>query len=165
MPTVRPPRKTRPEIPLRQRALKLLALRDHSRRELARKLARYSEDQDEIARVLDDFERRGWLSEKRLVESYTAAKRARFGARRIEFDLRAKGVSDAAIAGVSSALKAGDLGAAREVWRKKFSALPADARERARQTRFLLGRGFGADVIRRVLKLGAGDDAYDDDLS
>jgi regulatory protein len=37
------------------------------------------------------------------------------------------------------------------VWRRKFGQPPANAQERARQMRFLHGRGFPADVIRKVL--------------
>ena len=53
---------------LRERALRLLARREHTRAELARKLAVHTEDPAELERVLDDFERRGWLSERRVVE-------------------------------------------------------------------------------------------------
>jgi regulatory protein len=40
---------------------------------------------------------------------------------------------------------------AREVWRKRFKAMPADAKELGRQMRFLMNRGFAADVIHHVL--------------
>jgi regulatory protein len=38
------------------------------------------------------------------------------------------------------------------VWAGKFDAPPKDFKERAKQMRFLLGRGFGAEVVRQVLK-------------
>ncbi|MFM6989780.1 MAG: hypothetical protein ACKOWD_00505 [Rhodoferax sp.] len=40
---------------------------------------------------------------------------------------------------------------AREVWRKKFGAAPQDAQERSKQVRFLMTRGFTAEVVRRVV--------------
>ena len=41
---------------------------------------------------------------------------------------------------------------AREVWRKKFGAPATDAQERAKQIRFLIARGFAAEVVRRVTR-------------
>jgi len=137
---------------LRGRALKLLARREHTRAELARKLAAHAEDPAELERVLDDFERRGWLSERRVVEQRVHTLRTRFGARRIERDLIAKGVSDDAVSAALSDLKGGELDAAREVWRRKFSGrLPRTPAERAKQARFMQGRGFDMDVIMRII--------------
>ena len=79
-------------------------------------------------------------------------RRRRFGARRIAHELREKGISEDAINAELPRLKGSELAAAREVWRKKFGALPTNARDKARQIRFLQGRGFDADVIRRLLK-------------
>jgi regulatory protein len=137
---------------LRGRALKLLARREHTRAELARKLAAHAEDPAELESVLDDFERRGWLSERRVVEQRVHTLRTRFGARRIERDLIAKGVSDDAVSAALSDLKGGELDAAREVWRRKFSGrLPRTPAERAKQARFMQGRGFDMDVIMRII--------------
>lgn len=137
----------------------MIALRDHTRSELERKLGRRSDDPEAIARVLDDFERRGWLSEQRLVEAYVAARGRRYGAQRIEQELKQKGVSAAALAEVRPELKAGELAAARAAWRRKFEGPPADARERARQIRWLRTRGFSAETVRRVLGGGADEDS------
>jgi regulatory protein len=140
---------------LRGRALKLLARREHSRAELARKLAIHAEDPAEVERVLDDFERRGWLSEHRVVEQLVHARRSRYGARRIERDLREKGVSEEAVSAALAGLKAGELEAAREVWRRKFGGSPPRGpADRARQVRFLQGRGFDLEVIFKVIKGG-----------
>jgi regulatory protein len=140
---------------LRGRALRLLARREHSRVELARKLAAHSEDSAEIGRLLDELESRGWLSERRVVEQMVHARRSRFGAQRIERDLLAKGVSGEAVADAMRELKDGELAAAREVWRRKFGGrVPANAADRGRQARFLQGRGFGMDVILKVIKGG-----------
>jgi regulatory protein len=143
---------------LRDRALRFLARREHSRAELARKLAAHSADPGEVERVLDDLEGRGWLSERRVVEQLVHARRSRYGARRIERDLRQKGVTDDAISAALAGLKGGELDAAREVWRKKFGGRqPRSPADRARQVRFLQGRGFDLEVILKVLR-GAEDD-------
>ena len=46
----------------------------------------------------------------------------------------------------------GEAERARVAWSRKFSAAPGDAREWARQARFLQSRGFAGDIIRRLLK-------------
>ncbi|MBI3041982.1 MAG: recombination regulator RecX [Betaproteobacteria bacterium] len=137
------------------RALKLLAQREHTRAELARKLAPHAEDPAEVERALDQCESHGWLSERRAVEQLVHARRSRFGARRIERDLLAKGVSGEAAAAAALKLRSGELGAAREVWRRKFRGrVPRTPAERARQARFLQGRGFDLGTIMKVLKGG-----------
>ena len=135
----------------------MLARREHSRHELARKLAPFTEDFAEIPALLDDFERRGWLSEKRVVEQVVASRRRRFGAGRISFELRGKGVSESAIAGAEARLKESELDAARAVWQRKFGKRAENAAQRARQIRFLQGRGFALETALRVVKF-AGDD-------
>jgi regulatory protein len=150
-------RKPKHEMSLPARALKLLALREHTRLELGRKLTRYTEDEAEIARVLDDFERRGWLSEARAAAQIVAVRRGRFGAQRIRQEMRQKGIADAAVAEALPGLRAGDLEAARAVWQKRFGTPPQTMAERAKQVRFLQGRGFELETIRRVL--GDADDA------
>jgi regulatory protein len=141
---------------LRGRALRLLARREHSRAELARKLSAHAEDPAEIERLLDGLEARGWLSERRVVEQRVHTLRTRFGARRIERDLLARGVSAEAVSAALPALRAGELEAARAVWARKFGRLPRTAAERAAQARFLQGRGFELEVIFRIIK--GGDD-------
>jgi regulatory protein len=142
-----------PEPTLRERALKLLARREHSRKELGRKLAEHTDDPQEVERTLDECEARGWLSEKRVVEQLVHNRRSRFGIRRIERDLEAKGVSGDAVAAALSQLKEGEAEAARAVWRRKFGGrVPRNPAERARQARFLQGRGFELDVIFKVIE-------------
>ena len=130
----------------------MLARREYSRPELARKLAPFAENPEDIPGLLDDFERRGWLSEGRVVEQVLASRRRRFGAQRIAHELREKGLSEAAIAGAQLQLRESELETARAVWMKKFGVEPANARDRARQMRFLQGRGFSLDTIRRLLR-------------
>jgi len=45
-----------------------------------------------------------------------------------------------------------ELETARAVWTKKFGVMPVNASARARQMRFLQGRGFSLDIIRRLLR-------------
>ena len=137
---------------LRSRALKLLARREHSRSELQRKLAPHAEDPSEVEQLLAELEQRGWLSEARLTEQVIHARRRRFGTRRIEHELRSRGVSEEAVAAAAPELKKSELEAARAVWRRKFGHLPGSQAERARQARFLQARGFDMDIVLKVIK-------------
>jgi regulatory protein len=139
-------------LSLRARALSFLARREYSRAELVRKLQPHTEDPDELKRVLDDFEQRGWLSEQRFVEQTVSRLAAKYGVQRIGHTLREKGVSEAAIAAAVKDAKGKEVAAARNVLRRKFSEPPATKEDRARQSRFLQGRGFDYDVIRRAMR-------------
>lgn len=135
---------------LRQRAVRLLARREHTRAELARKLAAHGTP-EEIDTVLNELARAGLQSDARFAESYVRAQAARLGAARLRQTLRTKGVEaaliDAQVAGLP-----GEIDRARTVWARKFAAPPADAREWAKQARFLQGRGFSVETIRKLLK-------------
>jgi regulatory protein len=144
-------------LSLRAQALSLLARREYSKQELARRLLQYTEDPDTIPPLIEEFEQRGWLSEKRVVEQVMASRRRRFGTQKITQELRRKGLSDDAIAGAREQLKDSELQSAREVWRRKFPDSPSNAKEKARQMRFLQGRGFSLDTIRKVIS-GADDE-------
>ena len=145
------------QLSLRERALRCLARREHSRLELQRKLVPHAERSDDIQILLDDFEDRGWLSEKRLVEQTVHTRRGRYGVVRILRDLRGKGVSEEAISETKTQIMESEPEAARAVWRKKFGKLPHNASERGKQIRFMRGRGFDLDVILKLLR-GTGED-------
>ena len=142
---------------LRERALRLLARREHSRFELARKLEHAGFVRDDIATLLDEFETKNWLSDRRFAESYVADHLARSGPMKLAYELRQRGVSDPIIESVLGDNRDSELDRAREVWQKKFDSAPADAAEKARQIRFLQSRGFTSEVIRRAIH-DAGDD-------
>jgi regulatory protein len=145
---------------LKERALRLLAQREHSRLELARKLAVHAEDsQDEISALLDHLQQVGLLSDERFAASFVRSHAGRFGLARLRYDLGQRGVAEEiAEAALAHELDGeggsygGELERARAVWQKKFGAAPSDARDYARQARFLQGRGFSADTLRKLLK-------------
>ncbi len=137
---------------LRSRAIKLLARREHSHVELARKLSRYGAEED-IQIVLADLQTRGLLSDARYAEAYVRSNGARFGAAKLRQTLRAKGIDAELVAHqLASADLPDELERARDIWARKFASPPADAREWARQARFIQSRGFSTDIIRRLLK-------------
>jgi regulatory protein len=144
---------------LKTRALDYLARREHSRLELERKLAPHAETSEDLSSVLDMLEQRGFLSAARMIEQVIHMRKNRFGSQRIVHELREKGIAENLIAAALPNIKETEQEGAREVWRKKFSAAPTDAKEFARQMRFLIGRGFTAEVIRQVLRRPDKDEA------
>jgi regulatory protein len=93
-----------------------------------------------------------------VVEQVVATRRRRFGASRISFELRGKGISASAIAGAQEQLKESEIDAARAVWQRKFGRRAGNATERARQVRFLQGRGFALETALRIVKQAGDDD-------
>jgi len=139
-------------LTLRERAVAHLARREHTRAELARKLAPHAESPEELQAVLDELARRKLLSDERFAVGRSETLARKFGAARVARELRDKGVADDALARISEGLRASELERAREVWRKRFGTPARNATERAKQGRFLQGRGFSFEVIRRVIR-------------
>lgn len=150
------PRRPRRARSLLARALGHLARREHSRAELRRKLAPHAESGDQLDGLLDDLESKQLLSDRRFTEVLARSRGERYGAARVRQELRARGVADPLVREAVGRLGRTELQRARDLWRKRFDAPPADAAERARQMRFLAQRGFDAEVIRRVV--GGRDD-------
>ena len=139
------------EKTLRQRALEYLGKREYSYTELGQKLKAYAEESDDIPALLEDFKARGWLSDARFTEQIVHARQSKFGSAKIAHELREKGVADDLIADAIEQVKDNELQNATEVWRKKFKASPTNREEWAKQARFLQSRGFGFDMIKKVL--------------
>ncbi|MFF7397043.1 recombination regulator RecX [Achromobacter sp. NPDC008082] len=136
---------------LKMRAVGYLSRREHAREELARKLAAYADDADEVEAVLDALEKEGWLSTERFAQSLVHRRASRQGTARIVQELRQHGVDDNQVAELRDQLRATEYDRALEVWKKRFDAKPADRAAYAKQARFLASRGFAHDVIRRIL--------------
>ena len=169
-------------LSLKARALRLLAIREHSRAELQRKLLASAladaraenasdpqgEDVDEdrlaaaaeqrqaaVTQALDDLEQRGLLSDTRTADAVLLAKSPRYGSRRLKQLLQAKSLDASLVSDTLARARDSEFDRAHAVWQRRFGKPPADVRERARQQRFLAGRGFESTVIERVLKVAA----------
>jgi regulatory protein len=137
-------------------AVRLLARREHSRRELGRKLAARHADTVLVEQVLDDLEQRALLSDARFVEAYVAQRvRKGYGPLRIRAELAERGIA----AGLAAeAFQEGGFdweALLDELVERRFGDAPAaDPAELARRARFLSGRGFPADLVgRRVSRM------------
>ncbi|MFL6693833.1 MAG: recombination regulator RecX [Ramlibacter sp.] len=145
------------QLSLKGRALRLLGGREHSRAELERKLRKYEEEPGQLARVLDELQAKDFISEERVVESVLHRRAPRLGAGRLRQELQAKGIDGELVAQALQQIRTTELARARDVWQRKFGQPPQDAAERGKQSRFLAARGFGGEVIGRVLG-GHGDE-------
>ncbi|MBL8324344.1 MAG: regulatory protein RecX [Rubrivivax sp.] len=169
-------------LSIKARALRCLAQREHSRAELERKLsaalarvragrpgvgasgpggAEEHEGRDEdpstrelqqVRQALDELTERGLLSDARAAESVLAAQGRRHGSRRVKQVLQAKGLAAELVEATLQQSRATEYARAREVWLRRFGAPADDAAGRARQARFLAGRGFDGEIIRRLVK-------------
>ena len=139
---------------LRARALRLLARREHSRDELARKLSPHAESQEALESVLDVLVSKKFLSNERFAEVRAHWLARKYGAAKIRQDLKAKGVEDELVERVSSE---GELERAQVILSRKYRVPATTREERARRARFLQGRGFSSDVIHRLVMRDAED--------
>ena len=135
---------------LRQRAIRLLARREHTRAELTAKLMPHGTT-DEIDTVLNELAASGLQSDARFAEAFVRARSARLGSSSLRHTLRQKGVADDLIDSQVADLPA-EIDRARTLWQKKFPAAPASRNEWARQARFLQSRGFSSQVVCSILK-------------
>ncbi len=137
---------------LKARALRYLAAREHSRQELARKLAPHAEEGDDVEAVLDWLQAQKFLSDERFAESLVHRRAARFGSARVLSELQRHGLDDSIVSSLKSGLLADEEGRAWEVWSRKFGQPAVDAAGVARQMRFLQQRGFSHSAIHSVLR-------------
>jgi len=141
----------------RNKALAMLARREHSRAELQAKLNAAGFPQPIIVATVSALEREGWLSDERFTDAFIRVRRERgYGPVRIRAELRARGVSDELIDQRLDLRDPAWLRPLEQVWSKRFRARQgADLAERARQQRFFQARGYTTEQIHAVI--GRGD--------
>ncbi len=143
---------SRPGLSLKGRALKYLAAREHSRVELQRKLAPHAESPEQVDQVLDLLEAKGLLSARRFAESVLHRKAARYGTARLKAELSQHRLPDEITREATQTLQATEFQRAQALWARRFGTLPETPEARAKQMRFMAGRGFSGEVIRRVMR-------------
>ena len=134
-------------------AVRLLARREHSHRELARKLQSRGVPPDLADEVLQSLQARRLQSDERYAESLVNSRVSRGqGPARIRRDLSQQGIPEAEIDIALEAAGVDWYALARETRVRRFGdEPPAEWKERARQARFLEYRGFTGDQIRAAL--------------
>lgn len=174
----RPRDRRRTGASLRSRALRLLARREYTRAELRRRLLLAEESDvrkslqqsggpdpdalepitdellERIDSLLDDLERSHLLSDRRYAEVLVNSKGSRYGVARLSRTLATHGVGGRLAEDALAPLRATQRERALAIWKRRFSQPPSDLKERARQHRFLIGRGFDPATVAWVLKHG-----------
>lgn len=193
-----------PPLSLRAQAVAWLAQREHSERELRRKLLRrlthpretesrpnsvgrrradapdiaaaeggfsepgqgplvldLTEAQSQVDEVIRWVIERGYLDETRFVVSRVHVREAKLGLTRIQQELGQHGLS--LPAETAHALRASEQERAAALWQRRFGQLPADLKEAARQTRYLVARGFSSDVVRTLVRFSHRSSLSDSD--
>ena len=150
-----------PQLSLKARALRFLSMREHSRLELGRKLSKYAEEGDDIEALLDLLEKNNWLSQERFSESLIHRRSARFGNSRIVAELQSHGVKGEALQELKAGLADSETARACDVWERKFGVVATDPKERNKQMRFLMLRGFSQRAVQAAMK-GVDLDEFDD---
>ena len=130
------------------KAVAALARRERSRLGLYKKLSEtFNEDGDKelINSVLDELVSKKYLSDERYARIQVLTRSARYGDRKLFWNLQRDGVSREI---------------AEEALKRKFGEPPEDYKERAKQIRFLASRGFTFKTIEKVLKCELPDELF-----
>jgi regulatory protein len=114
----------------------------------------------EVERTLDELVALGYLSDHRFAHGLVAQRAGRYSARAIAHELRERKVDAGAARDALTALAGVDeVAQARALWQRRFGVPPRDERDKARQVRFLLARGYALGVALRVLRTAGMADA------
>jgi regulatory protein len=135
---------------VRRAAMDLLARREHTRKELARKLSKKFRAVPEIVEEeLDKLKAEDLQSDARLAEVFIRSRVSRGqGPVKIKMELKGKGVDDETLGLAFETCEVDWFALVAQVARKRFGeSAPSDVKERARRGRFLQQRGFNFDHI------------------
>ncbi|MEN5018737.1 regulatory protein RecX [Erwinia sp. Eh17-17] len=157
---------------LLERAMRILAMRDHSEAEFRRKLqisseraAQFAKQQgakaetppeplapEEIDRVVEWCYQHNWLDDTRFAERYVAGRsRKGYGPQRIRMELGQKGIAKTLIDETLFAAEIDWQNEAFTLAERKFGLpLPTEWKEKAKVQRFLMAKGFFMEDIRAI---------------
>ena len=149
---MRRPTNKKPADP-KARAIQLLARREHSARELQRKLEARGIAADEAESAVAEVAAAGWQSDERYAEMLVRSRVAQgYGPMRIKAELEVAGLPSDKVREALDGAGVDWREHALEAHTKRFGAPPKTSAERAKQYRYLQGRGFDGDQIQAALK-------------
>jgi regulatory protein len=141
-----------PAPSLMGRALRFLSRREHSQQELRKKLLPFAESESELDELLQKLQKQDWLSDDRFAEGLVRRKSERYGSRRIVEELKQNGIDQDTVSRLKDDLKESDAQRAYDLWQKKFDGLiPVDQKDRAKQMRYLVSKGFPLDQVSKII--------------
>lgn len=133
-----------------QRALGLLVRREHSRKELTRKLTSRGLDREQVVEAVDRLAEAGWQDDERFAETLVRSRANNgYGPMHIRAELGTHGLDGEAIAAAMAAFDGDWLENARDLLRRRFGEAYADDPARRRKAAdLLMRRGFEMETIR-----------------
>jgi len=150
-------RRIREQTPV-QRALGLLARREHSRKELSRKLTSRGLDAGEVAAAVDRLAGEGWQDDTRFAESLVRSRATSgYGPLRIRAELSTHGLDGDAVALAMGTFEGDWAENARDLVRRRFGKSLDDLAQRRKAADFLIRRGFDGDSVRSATRLDPDD--------
>lgn len=139
-------------IAIRKVAMDLLAMREHGRVELKRKLVKKGALTELIDPVLDQLSNDKLLNEDRYLESYIRSRANNgYGPLRIQQELQERGINKAAIQQALNEAGYDWQEQLENLWQRKFGIPPKDSKEKAKQGRFLVYRGFAMGMVSQLI--------------
>jgi regulatory protein len=134
-------------------AVRWLARREFSRVELAQRLRQRGVTTEDAERALDELAAAGYLSDARFAQALVAHKAGRYAKRAIVHALKERGIAvDEATVALAQVAGADEFVDAQALWQQRFGTPPTNDREKARQVRFLLSRGYSVSIALRILR-------------
>jgi regulatory protein len=154
-----PARRKRNEPTPVQRALGLLTRREHSGRELVRKLTARGVEADEAQATVRRLAEAGWQDDARFAEMLVRSRAgAGQGPVRIRAELGTHGLPREAVAAALDAFEGEWAAQARDLVRRRFGAVAhTDLRTQRKAADFLIRRGFTADQVRAAIRFDPDD--------
>lgn len=143
-----------------QRALGLLVRREHSRRDLSRKLAQRGVEPAEADAAVERLAEQGYQDDGRFAASFARDRASSgYGPVRIRVELAGHGLGEDAIQLALDACEADwPASARRQVERRWTAAVLADPDRRRKAVEFLLRRGFDQDSAWAAVRGRARDE-------
>lgn len=153
------PRRKRPEPTPTQRALGLLVRREHSQKELSRKLAARGVDPDAAQVAIDKLRDAGWQDDVRFAEALIRSRAATgYGPLHIRAELATHGLAREAIAAAMDEFDCDWSANARDLVQRRFGVIPANDRQaRHKAADLLVRRGFGSEHVRAAARADTDD--------
>jgi regulatory protein len=139
---------------IEQICLRLLARREHSRRELLDKLALRGYRQEEVEPVITEIAGQNWQNDERFAECYVRQRLEKgYGPLRIRYELQQRGITGMDIDALADENCGGWLNLLLDVYAGKFAdEKQLSYHEWLKRSRFLLQRGFNSGMIKGLPK-------------
>jgi regulatory protein len=162
----RPPGKddsAKPKRSAYDKALGLVARREHSRVQLKTKLRQSGYEGEETIAAIDRLGEQRYLDDERFAGMLLRSRIAQgYGPMRLRMELKTHGLGDAKIRELLDAEEVDWLASAANQLRRRYGSVGvADPVERTKRAQFLLRRGFDGSTVRSVTHADV-DEAADD---